>query len=251
MAKKNVRIPQKLLGELSRENRKWFEFYENHPSAPGKAYRSKARKFLEYKKHNQKPFPAFDDTDVQIFIEMLKSAGYGSGINGYIGAISGLAERLRTEFTQDFRPSFLTNISRFAVDEESKSSGIVLTQRQISLIKKYTLEKGSELEIYFFEKLFRQGVQLERLQIIGQEEFGEDIDFIYQSRQYFKRVTRYLKSEENINAEHFKLSHQAYFFKCPNCEKETENIAENWVLIRTEFDDEYRLVCAGCKGKKK
>ena len=45
-----------------------------------------------------------------------------------------------------------------------------------------------------------------------------------------------------------KNSRKRYFFECPCCGFATENIAENWVLIKTENGLSYRLVCSKCKG---
>ncbi len=259
MAKSSVGIPPHLLGELSQENSKWFELYENHPQAPKtKSHRNKVRKFLEYKEHNQKPFYFFGQADVDNFIAMLKSAGYkGGGIDPFISAISKCAEILREEYPQTFPPSFLSSVSKSRKNEARESSGEVLTLGQITLIKKYTLEQGDLYEKYIFEKLFRRGVQLEELQFMGKNDFDEDIDLIYRANQYFKKITQYLtdqgeyKKTTNINSEHFKQSHQAYFFLCPTCQERIENIDENWVLVRTKFDDEYRLVHAACKEKQR
>jgi len=258
MAKSSVRIPPGLLGELSQENNKWFEFYEKHPNAPKtKSYRKKVRYFLEYKGHNQKPFYSFGEAEVNNFLDMLKSAGYNRGIDTFISAISKCAKILREEYSDIFPPSFLSSISKSRKNEASESSGEVLTLRQISLIKKYTLEQGDLYEKYIFENLFRRGVQLESLKVVEKIDFDEDVDFIYKANQYFKKLTSHLTEQGEyakttyLNSDHFKKSHQAYFFPCPFCQGRIENIAENWILVRIEFDDEYRLVHAACKDNLK
>ena len=54
--------------------------------------------------------------------------------------------------------------------------------------------------------------------------------------KYFKKLTQNLTERgeyaktTNINSEHFKQSHQAYFFLCKTCQVRIENIAENWIL---------------------
>ena len=103
----------------------------------------------------------------------------------YISAISKCAEILRAEYSDIFSSSFLSSISTLRKNEGSNSSGEVLSIRQISMIKKYTLEQGDLYEKYIFEKLFRRGVQLEKLQIIGESDFDGDIDFIYKANQVF------------------------------------------------------------------
>lgn len=258
MAKRDVIIPPHFLGEVSEENKKWFKIYCDNPKAPKtQSYKDKVRKFLEYVKHNKKPLYEFEQADVEIFIEMLMDAGYGGGgIDQFICAISGCARILRKYDPVTFPPSFLSSISpTLRMNEESKSSGDVLTLKQLSLIRKFTLEQDDRVDKFIFEALFRQGVQLEELQSIGKRDLDSSLDYKYKANQYFKKLTEYLKKHreyakvKNVNAEHFKQSHQAYFFPCPICQKEFENIAENWVLVRTEFDSEYRLVHAACKDR--
>ena len=75
---------------------------------------------------------------------------------------------------------------------------------------------------------------------------------------YFKKVTTYLKSiagvwkkERSLNYSDILKSHEIYMIKCPNqnCGELSENFQKNWVLVKTEFDTEYRLVCSQCKGE--
>jgi hypothetical protein len=257
MAKRSVRIPPELLGEVSEENRKWFEIYCNHPKAPkSKSYRKKIKNFLEYKDHNQKPFYTFNQIEVDKFIEMLIDAGYGGGgIDPFISAISRCAQILRDEYPDTFPSTFLISISKSRINEVSKSYGGVLTLLQLSLIKKFTIEQGDSFEKFVFEELFQKGVQLEELQSNGRSNFDSSVDYIYKANQYFRKLTQYLREKgeyantKNINSEHFKQSHQAYFFTCPICQEKFENLEENWVLVRTEFDSQYRLVHAACKDR--
>lgn len=261
MARGPARIPLEELGELSSENKKWFEIYENHTKAPGtKEYRDQVREFLEYKNHNRKPFPEFEKTDVSNFLEMLERAGFkAGGINTYVSVINACTKILHEEDSETFTLSWLDGLltKRKKKEEESESPGEVLTVEQISLIKKYNREQGNEITRYIFDKLFRGGVQLEELQNIGKHDFEKDIDFINESTKYFRKITSYLIERKVytetaiINSKHFKLSHQAYFYQCPFCKEEFENVNENWILVRTEYDAEYRLVHAACKGKLK
>jgi site-specific recombinase XerC len=260
MARGTAKISSDELGELSSENKKWFEVYENHAKAPKtKEYRDQVREFLEYKNHNRKSFQAFDQTDVSNFIEMLEHAGFqAGGINTYISAINACAKILHEEDSEAFTLSWLDGLrTKRKNKEESESPGEVLTVEQISLIKKYNREQGNEITRYIFDNLFRGGVQLEELQNIGKHDFREDIDFINESAKYFRKITSYLiKSKVYtetaiINSKHFKLSHQAYFYQCPFCKEVFENVNQNWILLRTKYDTEYRLVHAACKGRLK
>jgi hypothetical protein len=260
MPRGDGKIDPKELGELSPENNKWFEIYFNHSKAPkNKGYKNKVKSFLEYKEHNQKPLDLLVDDDVKNFIDMLKRSGFGiNGINPYINAISACAKLLREEYPISFSPLFLINISNLlSINEEIKPSGEVLTLGQIDIIKKYTIEECDIYENYIFTRLFCEGVKLEELKISGKNYFSEEIDFDGKARKYFKKLTQQLKKHEkldnitNINSEHLKKSHRAYYFLCPFCQKRFENIAENWILMRTEFNDEYRIIHALCKDKQR
>ncbi len=228
MAKRGVRIPPDLLGEVCEENRKWIEIYENHPKASKiKNYKSKFTRFLRYIEHNQKPFYLFDQADVDKFIDMLIDSGYGGGgIDQFIHAISSCAQILRDEYHDQFPSSFLINVSKSLINEESKSYGEVLNLKQLSLIKKFTLEKGDTFDQFVFEELFQKGVQLEELQSIGIRNSDTSINYKNKATKYFRKLTQYLQNQgeyfkaKNINSEHFKLSHEAYFFLCPICARE-------------------------------
>lgn len=258
MPRRGVTIPESELGELSKENGRWFDVYYSHPNAPkDKNYKNKVRKFLCFKKHNTKSFENFKLNDIEEFKKMLKDLNYENGINQYLSAISGFAEILRNDFPDKFPRSFLINVASLQEKRASKPSGEVLSLTQISYIKKFNDEEADKYEKFVFEKLFNQGVQLEELQEVGNKELEGNINYISKANQYFINITEYLSKQKvypeskNINSDHFKKTHQANFLLCPNCQKKTENIAENWVLVRTEFDKQYRLVCINCKGEKK
>lgn len=256
MAKKSIKIPESELGELSKENERWFNVYYNHPNAPKtEDYKNRVRDFLCFKKHNTKPFENFKLNDIENFKKMLKDSKYENGINQYVSAISSFAKFLRKNYPETFPRSFLVDVASLREKGDSKPSGEVLSLTQISYIKKFNYEKADNYEKFIFEKLFNQGIQLEELQEIGNKELEDNINYISKANQYFIKITEYLKNQrvypelKNINSDHFKKTHQANFLLCPNCQKETENIAENWVLVRTEFDKQYHLVCINCKGE--
>ena len=260
MARRKKEIPPEMLGEISQENAEWLIFYENHPKAPKtEHYRNYVREFLCYINHNQKSFTKFTENDADNFIGMLERVPFsGSGINNYIGAISGCARILREEKQDSFSPTFLINISkkrRKRQENECKPSSEYFTLRQISLIKKFTYEQCNDTDQFIFNELYYNGIQLVELQSIGKELLDSKIDYIHKANQYFLKITEHLKEmgeyfeENNINSEHFKQSHKDFFIRCPFCEQDVENISENWILVRTEFTDKYRIIHSPCKDK--
>ena len=85
----------------------------------------------------------------------------------------------------------------------------------------------------------------------GERELGVTIKNV--DNRYFKKLAEHLEKEgfpRKINSKTIHRSHDAYFLICPTCGNKTENVETNWILVRTEFDDNYRLVCSKCKGIK-
>jgi hypothetical protein len=77
--------------------------------------------------------------------------------------------------------------------------------------------------------------------------------------QYFQKLTNYLREEKNIIIRpkpqqiiysDIIKSRDYFIFRCPNenCSQFVENLAQNWVLVRTDFEADYRLFCNECKG---
>ena len=191
---------------------------------------------------------------------MLTERGHfteGRGTDSFISSISTCAKILHEEYPEIFTSSWLDSLLPKRKNEEGDPTGEAFTLNQISLIKKYTLELGNDIEIFIFYKLFREGdTKLEDLQSGGKNDFVGDVNFIDEANKYFRKITRYLKKETHkktarINSAHFKLSHKAYFFYCPYCQLYIENVKENWILVQTDYYDEYRLVHAACKEKVK
>jgi hypothetical protein len=73
--------------------------------------------------------------------------------------------------------------------------------------------------------------------------------------RYLENITKNLKSrncfykESNLNIYDIRESSKNFFIVCPNCKNRLESDANNWVLAKTEHDDDYRLVCNVCKGE--
>ncbi|MCD4752382.1 MAG: hypothetical protein K8R40_04865 [Anaerolineaceae bacterium] len=79
------------------------------------------------------------------------------------------------------------------------------------------------------------------------------------SKRKFETIDDKLKDKySNDFRENFELGYESiknsrkkYFMECPECGRHVENIAENWVLLELDKDQELRLVCNMCKGKLK
>ena len=283
------KIPKEFLGEISEENQRWFDLYQD------KNYRSQIKRFLRYKEHNNKPFHLMTIDDIRKFADMLdnlENPYKSNGFNNFIYGIAALAKTLREKQGKPFGKDFLVDITAPLVKptKDTESPGEVLTLEQIRGIRKYNKEQKTIYEEYIFELLFQLGITIEDINyckpkyqnnkenifdIDGRKKFpynkkiatllekltpesreeldNKDFNNNYVSA-YLQKATAFLEREikykgKDISKNHMTKSHNAYILSCPNCERKIENIAKNWILVRAEIDDEYRLVCAECKGR--
>jgi len=87
---------------------------------------------------------------------------------------------------------------------------------------------------------------------------GKKIDCLTQSmvEYYFGVMTNYLQDkgyflkEQTFSFDNIKHTRNRYKMKCPCCGEMSENISENWVLIRLENSELKQIVCKKCKGEK-
>lgn len=281
MAKSKVKsLPQ---GEMEENNKKWFDEYIEHHHPEG--YNSLVERFLRFSDFQNRPFDTFVIDDLDRYKRILEVSGRRSGNDFY--AIKNFRNFLRDKYQKQFGETFLPNLSRFIPrTQKSKTNGMVLSLPQISYIRKYN--KSDIYDEYVFEVLFQLGVQKEYLKFClpvyadpanrlfvlkGKKEpipYNDKIETLLSkikdakkledkikkiNHQYFYKITDYLRDDIKIFPENRKLnssdilvSHQAYFFTCPNCGDKFENIAENWILAKMEVDNQNRLFCTQCKG---
>ena len=288
MAGSDAKIPPKLLGKIHPKNKEWFNLYDEN-NALTASYKKNIKEFLKFTEHNNRRFNEFTLNDVEKYRDMLiETAEFTSNSAGdVISAVSGFKNWL-IDNTKDFRPEFLYGILTLKPErEDSKNPRETLGTEQIFWIKKYNQEQGTIYDTYIFELIFQLGINQNQLvlclpkyknlekesfvykdeseipynskiaQLLGEtDDINEDKlrhEMTNVSRGYFKRMTAYFNEEygfeKKINATNVRKSHEVYFVPCPNCREKTEYIAKNWILLRAEFNDEYRLVCAKCKGK--
>jgi site-specific recombinase XerD len=185
-------------------------------------------------------------------------------------------------FLKDLEDTFRdTHVpSEYSIDSEA------LSLSQLSLIRRYN-RRESSLSLqdeYLFELFFQLGIKKEQVlschphkankqnftftykgkEIKFNDQIAELIEKISSVEQiiwntntanrYFERITFFLKQkgewhkDRTVGKNDLKKTHDAYIFTCPVCGRRLENHAGNWVLAKTDIDDEYHVVCAVCKG---
>ena len=275
------------LDEMEQTNKKWFEeFKAVHHEDPG--YYQTVEIFLRYSKFKGRTFDTFTTRpDIEDYILTMWERNYSPGrTDGVIAAISSFKNFLITNYS--FPQDFLFDILSLQVNEKSVSDSSALNLSQLHYIRKYnSLDITDEyiFEIYFQLGIDKKYLSI----CIPQNAVIENRCFRYKDKtitynericqlldrinnvndlkmkmknvdyHYFKKVTDYLieqapgvwRKDRALCYSDVLKSHQRYIIRCPNpnCEELSENIQQNWVLVKTEFDAEYRLDCCWCKGR--
>jgi site-specific recombinase XerD len=275
-----------ILNEMEPTNKKWFEKFRAETHYTSLGYYQTIENFLKYCEFKDKTLETFTTRpDIEDYILAMWENHYSSGrTDDVIATISSFRNFLvnNCSFPQDF----LSDILNLQVNEKSVPDSAPLTLSQLYHIREYNIRNITDK--YIFEIYFQLGIDKKDLaicvpknvdyekrcfyvkdkmirynekisQLISQVEVNElevkmqNIDY-----HYFKKVTAHLRNtarvwekERALNYSDILESHKIFMIKCPNpsCEELLENVQQNWVLVKTEFDTEYRLVCCRCKGK--
>jgi hypothetical protein len=276
MATKKRLIPEQLRKELIAPNQALFDEYLAAKKDPSNYYPN-VREFLEFCAHNNdKKISELDKTDVDLYLKTLtgfKPRPSSSTINFRLSSLSGFRKFLISEYPDDFKENFLSTFPNREPIEENPTEIKALDLVQLSFVRKYNLR--SSKDEYIFELFFQLGIAKNDLIACKfPETTNTQLDTLIKKvpkgeitestiNWYFKKITTHLKSKgvydknrRNINSYDLVESHNAYFLQCPNCHNSFENTSKYWVLIKVKFDDsdyldEYRIVCAQCKGVPK
>jgi site-specific recombinase XerD len=265
-------LPKNLLKDIKPANKVWFEKYKSESDSQKKYYQPNVQEFLEFCSYNsEKEIIDIDRTDIDSYIAALKQfTDSPYTINRRISAISFFRKFLCSKYPDVFGEKFLSDLPSHEHTDENPTDIKALSLKQLSYARKYN--RRSVKDEYIFELFFQLGIDKKKLiactfskdrnpqidEIIKKVSKGKVTDGTINS--YFSRITTYLKkqgiyekSRRNINSYDLTESHKSYFFQCPNCKKTFENTANYWVLAKVKFEnsdyqDEYRIVCAQCKG---
>ncbi|MCZ7547664.1 MAG: hypothetical protein M5U11_00710 [Anaerolineales bacterium] len=272
------------LKEMEPTNKGWFELFKGKTNyKPG--YYQTIENFLKYSNYKDKPFNTFTLADVEDYIFVMWDNNYSSKrTDGVVATISSFKNFLIKN--SSFPPNFLDKVLSLQVNESSVSDSEPLSLFQLHNIREYN--NGSIVDEFIFEMYFQLGIDKQDLAIcIPQNADNEKRCFRFKGKEirynqkiekliskiqsvdglatkiksidyrYLKNVTTHLKSidgawqkERALNYSDILKSHQVYMIKCPNvnCGELSENIQQNWVLVKQDFDTEYRLFCSQCKG---
>jgi hypothetical protein len=270
---------------MEQSNKGWFEKFKAKTNHKSKGYYQTVEKFLKFSKYKDKPFNTFTLTDIEDYVYVMWDNNYSAKrTDGVVAAISSFKNFLIKNYS--FPQDFLSNVLTLQVNESSVPDSDPLTPLQLHYVREYN--ERNIVDEFIFEIYFQLGVDKKDLEICvpqnvdrekrcfhseGKEiKYNEKINQLMRKVEdvdgletqvksidyrYLKKATTHLKEagvwkkERALNYSDILKSHEVYMLKCPNlsCGELTENLQQNWVLVKEEFDTEYRLVCSQCKGK--
>jgi C4-type Zn-finger protein len=263
------------LGELSENHRKYFNEYQLESSDP-QGYFYRIEEFLAFVAFlNKKTTQDINRDDINAYIQEMKCSKYtNTTISGRLSAIAGFRDFLLTNHSDQFGDKFLNDLPKHELSAEKKWEGRILRLEEISLIRKYNrqVSRTPIRDSVIFESFYQLGLEK---QLVENLVFNDDDlkmrpqldDLVKKVRpeeittsiinSYFERITFYLISEgvylggdKKLNSYDITKSHVANFITCPNCGRVLECTEKNWCFVRTEFDEEFHLVCVICQGKR-
>jgi len=274
------------LKEMERSNKKWFDKFQGETDHKSTGYYQTIENFLKFNKYKDKPFDTFTRADVDDYILTMWQNGYKSGRTDVVVAIISSFKNFLIR-NCSFPSDFLSDILSLQVNEDSASDSIPFSLLQLHYIREYNGHNISDeyiFEIYFQlgvdkkdlsvcvpqnadrqqrcfrlkDKIIRYNEMINQLidKITDLDELEMKIQNV--DYHYFEKVTSHLvknfdrvwKKERTMRYSDILRSHEVYMIRCPNpsCQELSENIKQNWVLVKTEIDSDYRLVCSQCKG---
>ncbi|MPM50579.1 hypothetical protein SDC9_97321 [bioreactor metagenome] len=250
----------------------WYNLFIDKSNSV-KGYISNIKEFLEFCSFkNSSDITKLTPQDFENYITELKRLNAAKKtINRRIYAIKSMAEFFRNNYKESFGENYLKNLPDLICETEENPTDIRrLNLEQLHYARNFN---KSSLEFTFIFEMFFQ-FSIDKVDLITENykkselpkypiNFDPSINFQvteWKINNYFEKLTNYImemgcyeRSRRKINSYDLRESHKFYFFTCPICKRELENISTNWVLVKVESQnsesDDFHLACSFCKGK--
>lgn len=271
--------------KLNNEKEKLFNSFSESEKDLEEEYRKNVRRFLRWKEIGNKNINELNNNDIANFFIVLNENGYSySRKIQYLEPIKKFRLFLITQ--HGYSENYLSKVLDLVIEDDeegTESKGTIYTLEQLNSIREFN--KRNLIDEYIFEVYFQLRIQKKDLRkCIPKNSVSKEKCFHYKNEKffynraisqllehdidsedllshaseidhyYFRRLTQYMRSEglidnkSNLIYQDIEKSHDKYILRCPNCGELTENIGENWVLIKTNTDSDFRLYCRSCKG---
>lgn len=279
-------FPKELLcNEINEINKTLLNDYKKETNF-SRGYYQKLEKFFKFIGYQNLPFNSFTKANVERYIEVMVDNNFSEDtINTLFGALSGYKNFHIKKNPSLFRKDFLFDLPINFFKNVKPSDAFAFNQIQLNLIREYNRQKFQNE--YIFEIFFQLGIKKKDLAICKPENHdrqsfcfrtanGKEIRYNIHiadilervpedqelkltemvTNYYLIKVTEFFRQqtppvyfkERPISYSDIIKSHKKYILNCPFCGQFNENVAKNWVLIKTEQNAGYRLVCSQCKG---
>ncbi|HNW87373.1 MAG TPA: hypothetical protein PKJ47_10585 [Candidatus Limiplasma sp.] len=266
-------------------NQKWLDEYRNDRKIAAPTFR-RIEIALQFKDIASKPFNMITNDDLRAYVDARKGFGYESNTTAsVISHLSTFAEYLKGKYPEVFEKTFFIDVNQVTPQRETQRPAQALNYIQISAIKRYV--KSEPKLLYFFELILQTSVNKDEIRYcIPRNSNSNSMEFSHKGRMickyndviqdiinryendtdlyintydiatFLRRITEYLQElgvfsrSRDITFQDIRETQKKFFFTCPNCGRKLENHMSNWILAKTEYDDDldYHLFCKYCKG---
>lgn len=231
---------------------------------------------IDFKDYNSEIYLRFQ-------INSLDSNISPNRLDFFSSAISNLGKFLQEKYPDKFDRNFLKDIERNISEEKKNAPSRALKIYELNSLKEYLKLEDNYKVAYVFYIYYHYDIKKSDFhffdpnkankinnyfikgtskiyftdQINSIVNSGKKFDKLTQSmvEYYFKIMTTFLQEkgffskEQSFTFDGIKQTRKRYFMKCPCCYEMSENISDNWVLVRLDFSDVKQLVCKKCKGE--
>jgi len=232
-----------------------------------------------------KPFNIVTSDDFKNLIAVLKKNNAPDTVKNYISSISSIKSYFINKQDPRFPSGFLDGIEKEKIIG-NPSDAEALTLAQLAEIRAFFKDIKNRSELiseYIFELIFQLKIEKKGIMSCAPQmadkdrrvftiedneiQYNEKIaQLIEKNSEGFedkwkpgridtslKHITKHLSNwnkSRDLKYNDIVESHRKYVIQCPNCPNKAENLADNWVLVRIEPENNYRLVCSECKGRR-
>lgn len=283
---KKAKFPKELLADtIESNNQRWIDEFYRDKGLTNSYYQS-LKNFFRFIKFSNKPFSLFTLSDIYDYLEVMIENDYGvRRINGVLSFLASLKDFLIEKYPQTFSPHFLADISKIKIENPDKKyfDYKPLNLIQLSYAREF-MQQDLRIE-YIFEIFYQLGIQKKQFNICSLK-YADQETMVFRHKDtiihynekiqellskigalnefkvdytmisfYLNRLEEYLKSKgvydqnKTLTYSDIQKTHERFFVSCPNCGRKNEMISKNWVLTKTNLDNEYFLVCSTCKGE--
>jgi hypothetical protein len=281
------RVPEEFFSKPLEQNEIYFNELINNKKY-NKQRKDMLYRFISFKDFSTKLINKITISDIINYIDLHEKYGYApTSIINRITDIADYINFVKEKNELIFPPQIVNEINELEVYYRTKTNkkAKAFNSEQLKMIREYN--KTDSKANYYFELLFQlDDIKKEDIdyctpkyldrekwvfirpngtpirinskikELIKKTADQKELEISYNmGSRYLENITKNLKirncfyKESNLNIYDIRESSKNFFIVCPNCKNRLESDANNWVLAKTEHDDDYRLVCNVCKGE--